>query len=233
MILKEDVLVIIPARGGSKGIPGKNLKVLGSKPLIAYSIEMAQEIFEDSQICVSTDDEKIADFAKRYGDIVPFMRPDQLATDTASSQDVIIHALDFFKEKEYKAVVLLQPTSPFRKKEHIEACINSFDFSLDMVVTVFEPKSNPYFNLLEENQEGLLIKSKPSNFTRRQDCPKVYEINGAVYVMNVESLRNKAISAFNKVKKVEMNSDDSVDLDTPLDWKIATLILEESIKTGN
>lgn len=233
MLSTKDILVIIPARGGSKGIPGKNLKVLGSKPLIAYSIEMAQEIFEDSQICVSTDDEKIADFAKRYGDIVPFMRPDQLATDTASSQDVIIHALDFFKEKEYKAVVLLQPTSPFRKKEHIEACINLFDFSLDMVVTVFEPKSNPYFNLLEENQEGLLIKSKPSNFTRRQDCPKVYEINGAVYVMNVESLRNKAISAFNKVKKVEMNSDDSVDLDTPLDWKIATLILEESIKTGN
>lgn len=227
MILKDDVLVIIPARGGSKGIPRKNLKLLGDKPLIAYTIELARELFEDAQICVSTDDEEIAAFARTYGNIVPFIRPAHLSTDEASSQDVILHALDFYREKTFKSIVLLQPTSPFRKKEHVAACLNLFDSSLDMVTTVYESKSNPYFNLMEENGEGFLEKSKPSGCTRRQDCPPVYELNGAVYVINTASVRMMPIASFKKVKKVEMSSFDSIDLDTPLDWKIATLVLAE------
>ncbi len=227
MAIFDDILVIIPARGGSKGIPGKNLKVLGDKPLIAYTIEVALELFKENQICVSTDDEEIADFARSYGNIVPFMRPAHLSTDEASSQDVILHALDFYREKTFKSVVLLQPTSPFRKKEHVTACLNLFDSSLDMVTTVYESKSNPYFNLMEENEEGFLEKSKPSGYTRRQDCPPVYELNGAVYVINTVSVRTMPIARFEKVKKVEMSSFDSIDLDTPLDWKIATLVLAE------
>lgn len=234
MLTFEDVLVVIPARGGSKGIPRKNLKLLGNKPLIAYTIEVAQELFENSQICVSTDDEEIAAFARTYGNIVPFMRPVDLSTDEASSQDVILHALDFYREKEYKAVILLQPTSPFRKKEHIEACFELLDPStVDMVTTVSESHANPYFNLMEENSEGFLTRSKPSDYTRRQDCPSVYALNGAVYVINTQSVRTKLIARFDKVRKVVMSSLESIDLDTPLDWKIATLILEESIKTGN
>ncbi|MDF3027329.1 MAG: CMP-N-acetylneuraminic acid synthetase [Fluviicola sp.] len=233
MVLKEDILVVIPARGGSKGIPRKNLKLLGNKPLIAYTIEVARELFEDTQICVSTDDEEIAAFARTYGNIVPFMRPADLSTDEASSQEVILHALDFYREKEYKAVILLQPTSPFRKKEHIEACVGMFDSSVDMIATVSESHANPYFNLMEENSEGFLTRSKPSDYTRRQDCPSVYALNGAVYVINTQSVRTKLIAGFDKVRKVMMSSLESVDLDTPLDWKIATLILEESIKTGN
>lgn len=227
MLSVKDILVVIPARGGSKGIPRKNVKLFGDKPLIAYTIEVARQLFEDSRICVSTDDDEIAACARDYGDIVPFMRPVHLSTDEASSQDVILHALDFYGEKKFKAVLLLQPTSPFRKKEHVEACLNAFDSSLDMVTTVYESKSNPYFNLMEENEEGFLTKSKPSGYTRRQDCPPVYELNGAVYVINTESLRNRPIARFEKVKKVEMSSLESIDLDTPLDWKIATLILSE------
>lgn len=230
MAIVEEILVVIPARGGSKGIPRKNLKLLGEKPLIAYAIEVARELFKDTQICVSTDDEEIADFAKTYGNIVPFMRPAHLSTDEASSQDVILHALDFYSEKTFKAVVLLQPTSPFRKKEHVEACLDMFDSSIDMVTTVYESKSNPYFNLMEE-KNGFLVKSKESDFTRRQDCPPVYELNGAVYVINVTSIRNKLISRFERVKKVEMSPLESIDLDVPLDWKIAELIMSESAKT--
>lgn len=230
MAIVEEILVVIPARGGSKGIPRKNLKLLGEKPLIAYAIEVARELFKDTQICVSTDDEEIADFAKTYGNIVPFMRPAHLSTDEASSQDVILHALDFYSEKTFKAVVLLQPTSPFRKKEHVEACLDMFDSSIDMVTTVYESKSNPYFNLMEE-KNGFLVKSKESDFTRRQDCPPAYELNGAVYVINVTSIRNKLISRFERVKKVEMSPLESIDLDVPLDWKIAELIMSESAKT--
>lgn len=230
MAIVEEILVVIPARGGSKGIPRKNLKLLGEKPLIAYAIEVARELFKDTQICVSTDDEEIADFAKTYGNIVPFMRPAHLSTDEASSQDVILHALDFYSEKTFKAVVLLQPTSPFRKKEHVEACLDMFDSSIDMVTTVYESKSNPYFNLMEE-KNGFLVKSKESDFTRRQDCPSAYELNGAVYVINVTSIRNKLISRFERVKKVEMSPLESIDLDVPLDWKIAELIMSESAKT--
>lgn len=232
MVLKEDLLVVIPARGGSKGIPRKNLKLLGDKPLIAYTIEVARELFADAQICVSTDDDEIAAFARTYGDIVPFMRPAHLSTDEASSQDVILHALDFYREKEYKAVVLLQPTSPFRKKAHVEACLELFNPSVaDMVTTVSETHANPYFNLMEENDEGFLTRSKPSGFTRRQDCPPVYALNGAVYVINTQSVRNKPIAQFEKVQKVVMSALESVDLDTPLDWKIATLILAESAQS--
>jgi CMP-N,N'-diacetyllegionaminic acid synthase len=227
MIALEDILVVIPARGGSKGIPRKNLKVLGDKPLIAYTIEVAKELFQDHQICVSTDDEEIALFAKSVGDIVPFMRPAHLSTDEASSQDVLLHALDFHKDKSYKAIILLQPTSPFRRKEHVQACMDLFDTSIDMVTTVHESKANPYFNLMEENQDGFLSKSKASNYTRRQDCPATYELNGAVYVINTDSLRQQAVSQFQKVKKVVMDGQDSIDLDVPLDWKIATLILAE------
>ncbi|MNU79757.1 N-acylneuraminate cytidylyltransferase [compost metagenome] len=142
-----------------------------------------------------------------------------------------MHALDFFKTREFKAVLLLQPTSPFRRKEHVEACLNLFDPSLDMVTTVYESKANPYFNLLEEDQNGFLVKSKESDFTRRQDCPPAYELNGAVYVINGMSIQNGLISRFERVKKVEMSSQDSIDLDVPLDWKIATLILSETMKT--
>ncbi len=233
MVLKEDILVVIPARGGSKGIPRKNLKLLGDKPLIAYTIEVARELFEDAQICVSTDDEEIAAFARTYGNIVPFIRPAHLSTDEASSQDVILHAMDFYREKEYKAVILLQPTSPFRKKAHVEACLELFDSVTDMVTTVSESHANPYFNLMEESSEGFLIRSKPSDYTRRQDCPPVYSLNGAVYVISTQSLRAKPIARFDKVRKVVMSSLESVDLDTPLDWKIATLVLEDSINKGN
>lgn len=231
MVVFEDVLVVIPARGGSKGIPGKNLKLLGDKPLIAYSIGVAQELFENSQICISTDDSEIAAYAKTFGDIVPFIRPDHLSTDEASSQEVILHALDFYREKAFKVVILLQPTSPFRKKEHVKACLELFDSSVDMVTTVCESHANPYFNLMEESPEGFLTRSKPSGYTRRQDCPPVYQMNGAVYVINTQSVRTKPIAQFEKVRKVVMSSLESVDLDTPLDWKIATLLLTEAAKT--
>ncbi|MCZ4407253.1 acylneuraminate cytidylyltransferase family protein [Cryomorphaceae bacterium 1068] len=222
-------LVIIPARAGSKGLPGKNIKPLNGKSLIAYTIEAALEVFPQESVCVSTDSEEIAACARIFGAVTPFFRPKDLATDTASTEQVLIHAIDFFQSQgsEFKTVILLQPTSPFRRTEDIKKAIELFDDSLDMVVSVCETKSNPYYVLFEENEEGFLEKSKTGKFTRRQDCPKVYEFNGSIYVINVKSLREKGMAQFNKIKKLEMPKIYSVDIDDEVDWNYAEFLVKK------
>lgn len=228
MNLKE-VLVVIPARKGSKGIPGKNKKLLNGKPLIAYTIEAALGIFEKEQICISTDDEDIVQLAESYGISVPFLRPAELSTDTAGSQEVLIHAYEFYREKGFDAAVvcLLQVTSPFRTTKHISEATNAYSTNCDMLVSVVESKANPYFNLMEESSEGFLEKSKVGNFKTRQEAPKVYELNGAIYFINTTSLTKQPISTFTKVLKYVMPSAASVDLDLPEDWEYAAYLLQK------
>ncbi len=220
------ILYLITARGGSKGIPGKNIKPLNGKPLILHTLEHALAVADEADICVSTDSDEIIEVVESSGFKVDFKRPDELATDTAGSYEVMVHALDYYKErgKEYDALVLLQPTSPFRKPEDITNAIELYTDDIDMVVGVTETKSNPYYLLYEENEEGLLEKSKKGTFVRRQDCPMVYEVNGAVYVMNVKSLRKYSHRDFTRIRKYMMDEYSSIDLDTPLDWDVAEFI---------
>jgi CMP-N,N'-diacetyllegionaminic acid synthase len=220
-------LVIIPARGGSKGVPGKNIKRLNGKPLINYTIEAAREVFSDEHICVTTDSSEIKSVAEETGLLVPFIRPAELATDTAGTHGALLHAIEFYEKKGYKpdVIVLLQPTSPFRMASHIRGALQVFDNVCEMVVSVRETKANPYYVLKEENIQGWLEKSKPGNFTRRQDCPKVYEVNGAVYVMHAEILKNKPIGKFENVRKYLMDEHSSMDIDTELDWQLAEFVL--------
>ena len=220
-------LFLIPARGGSKGIPGKNIKELAGKPLIFYTIEAVRSIASDQDICVSTDSIEIKSVVESTGLKVPFLRPEHLATDQASGFDVIVHALEYYKSvgKEYEYVVVLQPTSPLRKREHIKEAISLIDNEQDMVVSVKETKANPYFNLFEENNEGYLKQSKEANFTRRQDCPKVYEYNGAIYVIKVDALQKRGSLRFDRIIKYVMKDVYSVDIDDELDWLSAESIL--------
>jgi N-acylneuraminate cytidylyltransferase len=222
-------LVLIPARGGSKGIPGKNIKTLNGRPLIYYTLDAACAVASPENICVSTDSDEIIGIIKEYGLRVPFKRPDDLATDTAGSYEVILHALDFYEQRgiQYDRVVLLQPTSPFRAGIHVREAITLYQPGLDMVASVKIAHANPYFTLFEENNEGFLDRSKTGTFTRRQDCPTVYEYNGAIYVMNVQSLKIEPHSNFSKVRKYVMTEEDSLDIDTNLDWIIAAAILSE------
>lgn len=222
-------LVIIPARAGSKGIPGKNIKVLGDKPLIQHTIDAAISVFQKEDILVTTDGEVIKATAEACGLNVPFLRPEHLSTDKATSQDVILHAVDYMEKqgKSYDTVVLLQPTSPFRNSEHIKAALALYDDETEMVVSVKVPEENPYYTLFEESVNGYLQRSKEGEFTRRQDCPKVYAYNGAIYIMSVEALKTKSIAEFDRVKKYEMSDLHSIDLDTPLDWDLAEIVLNK------
>ncbi|WP_339625069.1 acylneuraminate cytidylyltransferase family protein [uncultured Winogradskyella sp.] len=221
-------LVIITARGGSKGIPKKNIKLLNGKPLIQYSIDIAKSISHLDDICFTTDNDDIIKVAETCGLNITFKRPEVLATDTANSRDVMLHALEHYetlRNKTYDAIVLLQPTSPFRTIDQVKNCIDLYNNDLDMVVSVKAASANPYYNLYEETN-GFLESSKKGNFTRRQDCPDVWEFNGAIYVINTTALRAQPMSDFSKVKKFEMSEETSIDIDTPLDWKIAEFHLQ-------
>jgi N-acylneuraminate cytidylyltransferase len=227
----QRTLFVITARGGSKGIPQKNIKPLGGKPLIQYSIDVARQFVSDEHICVSTDSEQIKSIVEAYQLPVPFIRPADLATDQAGSYEVLLHAVDFYKQKgiSYDTLVLLQPTSPFRKAHHVKEALALYESRLDMVVAVAHSELNPYFNLFEETAEGLLVKSKPSGYVRRQDCPPAYNYNGAIYIININSLQKTTLGAFQRVRKYEMDALSSIDLDSMVDWMWAEFILEKKL----
>lgn len=224
-----NTLVLIPARGGSKGVPGKNIKLLGGKPLIYYTIKAAMELFDKQSICVSTDDQDIIEVCKSLGLPPVFTRPSFLAKDDTGSRDVILHAIEYYENIEYNfdSIILLQPTSPFRTSFHIKEAIKLYSNEVDMVVSVKETKSNPYYLLYEENQAGFLIKSKESNALRRQDVPRVWEFNGAIYIINKNSIKISRINDFSKVKKFIMDDFSSHDIDTIMDWDLAELMIKK------
>lgn len=226
------VLVVIPARGGSKGIPHKNIKLLNGKPLICYSIDVARQFTADENICVTTDDDEIIKVVEEYGLKVPFKRPDYLATDTCGSNEVIQHAYQFFAEKgiQYDAILLLQPTSPFRKVEFLKEAIALYDDSIDMVTSVKLSSCNPYYDGFEEDADGLLRISKgDGTIERRQDAPSVWQQNGSIYVINPKSLMEKGMAHFTKIRKYAMSELYSVDIDNPFDWKVAELVINEKM----
>lgn len=225
----NQILYLIPARKGSKGIPGKNLRIIASKPLAMHSIDVARKLTQDVNICLSTDDEALIEAVKEWDYVAPFIRPDDLATDQSSMEEVLIHTLDFYaaQGRKYDTLVLLQPTSPFRTATDVTNALKLYNSAVDMVASVKETEANPYYVLFEENNQGFLEKSKKGKFVTRQECPKVWQLNGAVYVINVAALRSKGMAGFDKIIKSEMTSLASLDLDTALDWKLAMLINEE------
>ena len=224
----NDTLFIIPARGGSKGLPGKNILPIAGKPMICYTIDAARGVTSDLNICVSTDDAEIKQVVEDYGLKVPFVRPAELATDTAGSREVILHAIDFYRnhlETIYSKVCLLQPTSPLRTTQHISEAFELWNKDLDMVVSVKETKANPYFNLFEEDKNGYLKKSKDGDFTRRQDVPKVWEYNGAIYIINISTIEKRSFAEFEKIRKYLMNEKSSVDVDGEMDLQYINRII--------
>lgn len=222
------ILGLTPARGGSKGIPGKNIKIINGKPLIAHTIEQAMSSGVLDTFAVSTDDEKIAETARRYGAEVPFIRPADLATDKAPTLGVIQHALEFYRHqgKEFDAVCLLQATSPMRTAEDIRAAIAAFEAagseSLISVIPV-PHEYNPHWTFVQDkNSKNLKIATGEKEIiTRRQELPQAYIRNGAVYITSVPTLLEKNSLYGSSIAYYEMSADKHVNLDTLADWKRA------------
>lgn len=230
-----EILGIIPARGGSKGIPHKNIAPLAGKPLLAYSIDSAHKSKRLTRVIVSTDDEKIARVAKKYGAQVPFLRPKSLAHDATPAAPVILHVLSELKKARYApdVVVFLQPTSPLRRSSHIDEAVDILiKTKADTVVSVTEVPHQFLPGSVMRLFGGKLLPflSKAPVLLRRQDKPKLFARNGpAVLVLRTKSfLRSKDFYSGN-VRPFFMNARDSVDIDAPLDLKLAEFFLKNAL----
>lgn len=217
------ILGIIPARGGSKGVPGKNSKLLGEKPLLAYSAEAALQAQFLTKTILSSDDEAIQAIATAYGVEVPFVRPAALATDTASSIDVVKHAVEYLESKgEYfDAVCLLQPTSPFRKKGFVDQAIQKFIADeADALVTVLPVphEFNPHW-VFEPDEKGLLriATGEKEIIARRQELPKAFFRDGSLYITKVSVIKQRSFYGAT-LSYLESNPNFYVNIDTPQDW---------------
>ncbi len=224
------ICTIITARGGSKGIPRKNIKLLNGKPLIAYSIEasISSNLIENTY--VTTEDEEISTISMKY-DAKIIDRPKELAEDESSSVDVILHSLDYLEKNENLPdfFILLQPTSPLRTKEDIENAIKLFtENKCDALISVSELDHSSMMSLKVENSFLTPICNEKFLNTRRQELPKYYCPNGAIYIITPESLRKNKTFIPKKTIPYLMPKERSVDLDTPFDFKLAEFLLKNN-----
>jgi CMP-N,N'-diacetyllegionaminic acid synthase len=229
----KHTLFILPARAGSKGLSKKNTKPLNGIPLILYALNYARKFVGDAQICVSTNDAEVIAVCNQNNYHCLFSRPEDLSNDGAGMSDVIRHALQYYEHQnhtKYENIVLLQPTSPFRKKEDLLAMMAEFSREeIDMICTVHESKGNPYFNLVEDTSDGLIQKSKSHSTVTRQSSPKVWMINGNLYILNANSINTTEITNFKRLKKHVIDIHYSVDIDNIDDWNYALFLLEKQL----
>ena len=222
------IIATICARGGSKGLPGKNLRPLAGLPLIVHTIRQAQQCSLIKGVYVSTDDEAIAQVARAAGAVVPGLRPAELATDEAPKLPAIEHLVQGIEASgmTVDSVVDLQPTSPLRLPVDIEGAL-ALRHAADLVVSVTEPSHNPYYTLAEADREGFLALGKPAAFVRRQDAPACWGLNGAIYVWRREALPRAISHGFwsVRVKGYPMPRNRSVDIDDLEDFELAQWLL--------
>lgn len=227
----KKILAIIPARGGSKGIPRKNIKVFNNKPLIAYTINEALKSKYIDRVIVSTEDDEIASVSKYYGAEVPFLRPKELSADSTPGIDPIIHCINWFNQNENyypDYVCLLQCTSPLRKTKHIDEALEKIIYNeSDSLVSVCESEISPYWMKKIEDGKMKDFLDATKFYSRRQDIPKVYRLNGAIYISKTESLlNNKSFHTENTLPYV-MDRITSIDIDDMVDFKFAEFLMKE------
>lgn len=225
MIMGQKVLGIITARGGSKGVPGKNIRVLGGKPLIAWTIEAGKTSSHIDRLILSSDDEAIIKVAIQHGCEVPFKREAHLAADNTPSIDVVLDALRHCPG--YDWIVLLQPTSPLRSAADIDGCIHlCVEKAVNSCVSVSEAEESPYwmFRLDSQNAMQPLFPSEQI-ISRRQDLPSVFAVNGAVYVARTEWLKHSRSFIAADTLAYPMPKERSIDIDTLLDFEMADFFM--------
>jgi CMP-N-acetylneuraminic acid synthetase len=225
------ILGIIPARGGSKGVPLKNIKELNGKPLIQYSSEVALASDKISKLIVSSDDDKIISISKELGIDVPFKRPLNLALDNTPTLPVILHALNHFKSigEDFDAVCLLQATSPFRTVEFLNDAIAQFiEKETDSLISVKKVphEYNPHW-VFQPNEKGILeiATGESEIISRRQDLPDTFHRDGSIYITKVDVLLNKNSLYGNSISYIETPKEYYVNIDTMEDWHKAEKLI--------
>lgn len=218
------VITIIPARGGSKGVPGKNIKILGRKPLLQYTAEAAKKSTLLNDIIISTDSEEIASVARNCGVEVPFIRPGTLATDTASSIDVVTHAINFLEQsgRFYDAICLLQPTNPFRGQGFIDKAIKKFEhIRTDSLVSVLPVphEYNPHWTFVLKDDGSLKIATGEQEIIKkRQDLPQAYIRDGSIYLTKTSIIKHQHSLYGNRIGYIESDPMFYINIDTSDDW---------------
>lgn len=219
------ILAFIPARGGSKRLPRKNVRVLDGKPLLVWSIDVCRGLAEICDILVSTDDEETAEIARKSGALVPWMRPAELATDTVTTKDVALHALDWYEKEKgpVDALLLLQPTSPFRTQSTVQRGIKLFrQHGNRPVVSVSQATSHPMWCLTVNGHTMKPFMEGGGLHLRSQDLPPAYVVNGAFYMIAPQDLmRHQSFYSDDMVPLEMSNPEEVIDIDTEYDWKIA------------
>ncbi len=224
-VLEKRILAIIPARGGSKGIPGKNTLSVGGKPMIAHTIGPALQALQEGavqELIVSTDDEGIAAIARQWGAPVPFLRPPSLAGDRSRSIDYVLHALDYFaaeRGQAFDAVLILQPTSPLRRAEHIVEAVAQFRSATEpSLISCFqEPSLLPTILYFHEEGHAVPLAAQHNTGSARQDVSPLYVRNGAIYLCDVDYLRQHGKLVSDRPLLFEMSKAQSVNLDSAED----------------
>lgn len=236
--MRKKYLGVIPARGGSKGLPKKNIKDMNGKPLIAYTIEAANAVIEAgilSRCIVSTDSKEIAEVSRRFGADVPFMRPDYLGGDTIKSVDVVLHALSFLEEQGeyYDAVITLQPTSPMRTARDLIEGIQMFDEGTsDSLIAVYEDVKANGFNYyrMGVNHEGLAEHKEHNTGIRRQEMNPMYVRNGALYISSDNLLKGRKLIIGDVPLLYVMPKERSIDVDSLMDFEYIEFLMKKSGK---
>jgi N-acylneuraminate cytidylyltransferase len=223
------ILALIAARGESKRIPRKNVRQLGDCPLFVWSINVAKEIADICEILVSTDDHEIKDLAIEAGALVPWLRPPELATDTARSVDVCLHALDWYEGENgvVDGLLLLQPTSPFRRRETVLRGIDLFrHHQRRSVIGVSPAGSHPMWCFKVEDDRMRPFVEGNGMQLRSQDLPSAYKVNGAFYLTSADGIRrNRSFYADDSVPLVMEKPEESIDIDTEFDWQMAETVI--------
>jgi len=230
--MKYKNLAFIFARGGSKGLPGKNIKLLGNKPLIAWSIESALAVNSIHSVYVSTDSQKIADIAARYGAKIPFIRPKNLANDESPEWLSWKHALEFYKEnnegKLPDKIISIPTTAPLRNPEDIQNCIDEYEKGeVEAVITVVKSSRSPYFNMVKKNQDGYVelgIQSS-SKIARRQDVPEMYDVTTVAYVANPSFVLSSNGIFDGRIRQVIVPEERAIDIDNAFDFRLAESLI--------
>jgi N-acylneuraminate cytidylyltransferase len=231
----SNIMACIFARGGSKGLPGKNIRPLAGKPLIGWAIEQARAVPHIERVIVSTDSQEIANVARAHGAHVPFMRPAELANDTASELDAWRHALTFLQDTEGQlpeVLVSVPTTAPLRLPEDIESCLDIYwKGGADVVLTVSEAHRNPWFNMVSSRSDGTLapVNNTGGSITRRQDAPDVYDITTIAYVADPKFILAGSQLFSGRVRAVKVPVERAIDIDTRHDFEIAEFLMKRRL----